>query len=85
MIYWGCEVFMDDSIRKVSCSDCESVVDYSFVLMAFDGRNTALMLIASCPKCRKAGDERSLRKFVNASKRTLAFAMENKLPVVLLR
>ena len=76
---------MFDTIGKVQCSDCKSVVSYSFALVAHDGQQSTLMLLASCPNCRKAGDERSLRKFEKVDKNTLTEALERKLPIVLLR
>lgn len=71
-------------ISKVKCSDCGSVVSYSFVIVAYDGTKTAFMQLASCEYCRKRGDNRSLRNFVEADHDSLVFAMSHKLPVVIL-
>lgn len=76
---------MNDSISKVSCVDCKSVITYSFILVAHDGEKTMLMLVASCPECRKSGDDRSLRKFEKLDNAALKYAMEHKLPIVILR
>lgn len=75
---------MTDSLANVSCVDCKSIVNYSFVLVAHDGTNTAFMQLASCVNCRKRGDNRSLRNFVEADHDSLVFAMSHKLPVVIL-
>lgn len=85
MLYWACEVFMDDEIRKVQCPDCSGVVDYSFILAAHDGQQSALMLLASCPNCRQGGDERSLRTFERVKPDIFVQALASKLPIVLLR
>ena len=71
-------------VSKVKCSDCGSVVSYSFVIVAHDGKNTAFMQLASCEYCRKRGDNRSLRNFVEADRDSLVFAMSHKMPVMLL-
>lgn len=76
---------MDDSLAKVCCVDCSCIVSYSFVLMANNGQQTVLMLLASCPKCHTKGDKRSLRNFEKVDKNTLTEALERKLPIVLLR
>lgn len=75
---------MEDSVRKVQCPDCSCVVSYSFVLAANDGNHTCLMLVASCPRCREAGDVRSVRKYEKADHDSMVFALEHKLPTMLL-
>lgn len=72
-------------MRKVQCPDCHTVCEYSFVLAAHDGKKTALMLVASCSICREEGDDRSLRNFEKVEKDMLSYALDNKLPVVLLQ
>lgn len=76
---------MTDELHKVQCPDCSGVVSYSFAVVAHDGKQTALMLVASCPQCHAKGDKRSLRNFEKVDKKTLTDALEQKLPIVLLR
>jgi len=76
---------MDDQPQKVQCSDCKSIVNYSFVLAANDGQQTALMLLAACPRCQQKGDKRSLRNFVKVDKTVMEDALLHGMCMVLLR
>ena len=76
---------MKDTLSSVRCVDCGYTATYSFVLAADDGQQKALMLLASCPTCRTAGDNRSLRTFQKVPKQVLSDAVNNGLLVVLLR
>lgn len=75
---------MTDRINQVVCTDCNSVASYSFVLGAIEKGKTFFVLIAACPVCKGRGDKRSLRSMQKAEASAFAFAVEHKLPSVLL-
>lgn len=72
-------------LQRFVCSDCDTVTDCSFVLIANDGHTTAYMLLAVCTVCKKRGDNRSLRTFQDAPSEGLTFALAHNLPLMLLR
>ena len=74
---------MKDEIQIVQCPDCKRLVQYSFGILASDGKEIALMLVAGCRTCQKNGDRRSLRNFVDIGTLSVAFAMANELPLAM--
>lgn len=76
---------MSAEVSLVQCSDCKSVMPYSFVVIAHDGEQTAFMLLAACKKCKERGDPRSVRCFQSIdNQESFYFATLHKLPIILL-
>ena len=52
---------MEDVLLNVQCTDCNTIVPFSFALGALVKGKTKLLLFGSCPTCKGRGDKRSLR------------------------
>ena len=69
---------MYDTISKVACPDCHTVIDFRFTLLVH-GAPTLMSIAGGCPKC---GDGRSVRASGAMSRELYIWAADHGLPVI---